>query len=187
MIRLPEVDVQNTIRHRDIPLLKTFAPAIRILAGDVVEQCVPVPFAQFLLELHGGAAAQFPIVNHHVGFDAEHVLTQPGKGAVNIGSKVAAVIQKFLLLLDVLPDARLVLGQVMPVQFGVIVFAILTVHVFHSQFCREVRDHISFQGFFFHSPPFFNGRGPPAAGQPSLCFSPVPDLRSPLLPVRAGS
>ena len=75
---LPEVNIQDAIPHRDIPLLKTLAPAIRILTGNVVKQCVPVPFAQFLLEFHKSTATQFPLVDHHIGFNAEDVLPQPG-------------------------------------------------------------------------------------------------------------
>lgn len=73
-VRLPEMDVQNASIHFNIPLLKSFAPTIRILARDIPEQCVPLVFGQVLPVRDGRTAAQLSVLHRNRRDDADKVL-----------------------------------------------------------------------------------------------------------------
>lgn len=68
------MDVQNASIHFNIPLLKSFAPTIRILARDIPEQCVSLVFGQVLPVRDGRTAAQLSVLHRNRRDDADKVL-----------------------------------------------------------------------------------------------------------------
>lgn len=109
---LPEVDIEVAVLHLDVSLLKTFAPAVRILAGKVLLQIVPAALGQILIHHNGGAAAQLPAAFLHRDSDAFHMGSQIG--AVLI---IEILFEMVALPLDLLGDRRCVIGQFIPAQF----------------------------------------------------------------------
>ena len=69
-LRLPEMDIQNTAIHFDIPLFKTFSPTVRVLSRDIFHHGIPLALRQVLTEGDDRTAAQFPIVHFDCGQDA---------------------------------------------------------------------------------------------------------------------
>src|SRR5699024_4786578 len=74
VVVLPEVHIQQAIFGFDFPLLKTLAPAVRILSGQVIHELVPAGFREILVRPYRGAAIKPPIPNLHRGYQTQNVL-----------------------------------------------------------------------------------------------------------------
>ena len=91
-----------------IALLETFAPAVRILAGEILLQVVPAAFGQVSIHHNGGATAQFTAVLLDRDLDAFHM-----SGQVGFILAVEILFQVVALPLDLLGDGCCVGGQFM--------------------------------------------------------------------------
>ena len=139
---LPEVDIEVAVLHLDVALLKTLAPAVRILAGKVLLQIVPAALGQILIHNHGGAAAQLPAAFLHRDSDAFHMGCQVGVVLI-----IEILFQVVALPLDLLGDRCRVVGQFIPAQFHELIFLPEPVIV-RQKFCRQ--RGIQFESQAFH-------------------------------------
>ena len=117
MFFLPEVDIEVAVLHLDVALLKTLAPAVRILAGEVPLQIVPATLGQILIHNHGGTAAQLLAAFLHRDSDAFHMGCQVGVGLI-----IEILFQVVALPLDLLGDRNRVVGQFIPAQLHELIF-----------------------------------------------------------------
>ena len=111
------MDVEATIFNGDIALLKAFAPAVRILAGEILLQVVPAAFGQVSIHHNGGATAQFTAVLLDRKADAFHM-----SGQVGFVLAVEILFQVVALPFDLLGDGCCVGGQFPPAQFHELIF-----------------------------------------------------------------
>ena len=71
---LPEVHIQQAIFGFDFPLLEALAPAIRILAAQVVHELVPAGFREIFVRPYRGAAIKPPVPDLYRGYQTPNVL-----------------------------------------------------------------------------------------------------------------
>ena len=112
IVILPEMDIQLAVLNLDFALLKALAPAIAVLAGNVIAEDGLLIIEQRFFQLHGQTAAEL-VAMHLDGRDGRDYLAANRIVLVIILHEVAAKVAG--IIFDGIADGCLIFQQFMPV------------------------------------------------------------------------
>ena len=145
------MDIQLAVLHTNIPLFKSLAPAVTVLAGDVVAESRLLTLVQGFPQLHGQTPAQLVAANFRRRHSTYHLAADRIVLMV-ILHQVAVEICN--VLFHSLINSIGILQQVMAVHwiaFVLVVRFVLPIRFVREKLCSQRRIKLHFQ---FTSPRF---------------------------------